>query len=314
MHIYGPTHLHGPQAISPPHSSRVSQPAAPESPGPDPGRTGHLRCRPHDRQVKQIARHPARSGRRDPRADRRGHVRDGRETRASPWTGSWTKSAKRRRVGRAAVPPDSAWCAGGTRGLGPPYFRVDAAMPKDYSLGSVEIKLSPLERFAQFLQSRGKRVTRQRRLIVEQVFSHHDHFDADELIEPPPGPDRPAQAQPADGLSHAGRAGRGRPDPQDDARRPQRLRARIRLPQPRPPLLPDLQPAHRVPQRRTGAHLAAGGRANTTSRSPATACSSPASAPTAADRKRGQALHSPPGGALARPPAIQAARIRARHF
>ena len=55
-------------------------------------------------------------------------------------------------------------------------------MPKDYSLGSVEIKLSPLERFAQFLQSQGKRVTRQRRLIVEQVFSHHDHFDADELI------------------------------------------------------------------------------------------------------------------------------------
>jgi negative regulator of flagellin synthesis FlgM len=34
MHIYGPTYLHGPQAISPPHSSRVSQPAAtnPEAP------------------------------------------------------------------------------------------------------------------------------------------------------------------------------------------------------------------------------------------------------------------------------------------
>jgi negative regulator of flagellin synthesis FlgM len=28
MHIYGPAHLHGPQPISPPHSSRVSRPAA----------------------------------------------------------------------------------------------------------------------------------------------------------------------------------------------------------------------------------------------------------------------------------------------
>jgi Fur family ferric uptake transcriptional regulator len=56
-------------------------------------------------------------------------------------------------------------------------------MSGSYSLGSVHVKLPPAERFAQFLQSRGKRVTRQRRLIVEQVFSHHDHFDADELME-----------------------------------------------------------------------------------------------------------------------------------
>jgi Fur family transcriptional regulator, ferric uptake regulator len=52
-----------------------------------------------------------------------------------------------------------------------------------FSLRSVRVKLPPPERFAQFLQSRGKRVTAQRRLIVEQVFSHHDHFDADELID-----------------------------------------------------------------------------------------------------------------------------------
>ncbi|MBN2024491.1 MAG: transcriptional repressor [Pirellulales bacterium] len=40
-----------------------------------------------------------------------------------------------------------------------------------------------MERFAQFLRGKGKRLTPQRRLIVEQVFSHHDHFDADELLE-----------------------------------------------------------------------------------------------------------------------------------
>ncbi len=56
-------------------------------------------------------------------------------------------------------------------------------MPGKFSLGSVKVPLPPVERFEQFLKGQGKRFTRQRRLIVEQVFSHHDHFDADELIE-----------------------------------------------------------------------------------------------------------------------------------
>lgn len=56
-------------------------------------------------------------------------------------------------------------------------------MAKDYSLRSVKVPLSPRERFAQFLSSKGKRMTRQRQTIVEVVFSHHDHFDADELMD-----------------------------------------------------------------------------------------------------------------------------------
>jgi Fur family transcriptional regulator, ferric uptake regulator len=56
-------------------------------------------------------------------------------------------------------------------------------MAKSFSLGSVRVPLPPVDLFAQFLEGRGKRLTRQRRLIVEQVFSHHDHFDADELME-----------------------------------------------------------------------------------------------------------------------------------
>jgi Fur family ferric uptake transcriptional regulator len=56
-------------------------------------------------------------------------------------------------------------------------------MSGSFSLGSVQVKLPPAERFGQFLQRRGKRITQQRRLIVDTVFSHHDHFDADELIE-----------------------------------------------------------------------------------------------------------------------------------
>ena len=55
-------------------------------------------------------------------------------------------------------------------------------MSDEFSLPAIPVKLTPLERFTQFLKTRGKRVTEQRRLIVEQVFSHHDHFDADELM------------------------------------------------------------------------------------------------------------------------------------
>lgn len=56
-------------------------------------------------------------------------------------------------------------------------------MPDRFSLESVEVELTPTQRFAQFLEGRGKRLTRQRQLIVEMVFSHHDHFDAEELID-----------------------------------------------------------------------------------------------------------------------------------
>jgi Fur family transcriptional regulator, ferric uptake regulator len=55
-------------------------------------------------------------------------------------------------------------------------------MSQDFSLGTVQTALSPLERFAEFLQSRGKRITVQRRIIVEQVARRHEHFDADQLL------------------------------------------------------------------------------------------------------------------------------------
>ena len=52
----------------------------------------------------------------------------------------------------------------------------------DFSLGTVEVALSPLQRFEEYLQSRGKRVTQQRRYLVEQIAKRHEHFDADQLI------------------------------------------------------------------------------------------------------------------------------------
>jgi Fur family transcriptional regulator, ferric uptake regulator len=55
-------------------------------------------------------------------------------------------------------------------------------MSNDFSLGEVQVALSPRERFEEYLQSRGKRVTQQRLALVDHVFQRHAHFDADELI------------------------------------------------------------------------------------------------------------------------------------
>src|SRR5262245_5316823 len=56
-------------------------------------------------------------------------------------------------------------------------------MSDPFALGQVEVALSPLERFEEYLQSRGKRMTQQRRAIVQEVFRHHEHFNADELCD-----------------------------------------------------------------------------------------------------------------------------------
>ena len=50
-------------------------------------------------------------------------------------------------------------------------------------LGHVPVASSPRERFVEYLQSRGMRVTQQRLALVEHVFSRHEHFDADQLME-----------------------------------------------------------------------------------------------------------------------------------
>ncbi|TWU26526.1 Ferric uptake regulation protein [Novipirellula galeiformis] len=51
------------------------------------------------------------------------------------------------------------------------------------SLQPIDVSLTPQERFEEYLQTRGLRQTSQRKTLVDQVFSHHDHFDADELID-----------------------------------------------------------------------------------------------------------------------------------
>ena len=56
------------------------------------------------------------------------------------------------------------------------------APSENFSLATVQVASTPSERFEEYLQSRGKRFTRQRRILVEEVFRRHEHFDADELL------------------------------------------------------------------------------------------------------------------------------------
>lgn len=49
-------------------------------------------------------------------------------------------------------------------------------------LTHVDVASTPSERFEEYLQSRGMRNTKPRKILVEQVFSSHDHFDVDELL------------------------------------------------------------------------------------------------------------------------------------
>jgi len=51
------------------------------------------------------------------------------------------------------------------------------------SLERVKTPEPPMAQFERHLQRRGKRITQQRRILVECVFRRHEHFDADDLIE-----------------------------------------------------------------------------------------------------------------------------------
>lgn len=53
----------------------------------------------------------------------------------------------------------------------------------DFPLGRVATAMTPQQRFQEFLQARGKRITKQRQVIVDHVSSHHEHFDAEQLLE-----------------------------------------------------------------------------------------------------------------------------------
>lgn len=57
--------------------------------------------------------------------------------------------------------------------------------------------MTPLQRFEEYLQTRGLRRTEQRKFLIDQVFEQHDHFDADELIDRLPQRGQPQYVSPA---------------------------------------------------------------------------------------------------------------------
>jgi len=47
---------------------------------------------------------------------------------------------------------------------------------------SLETSISPVEKYREFLATKGLRLTRERMIIVEEVFASHEHFDAEQLV------------------------------------------------------------------------------------------------------------------------------------
>ncbi|MEM9826243.1 MAG: transcriptional repressor [Planctomycetota bacterium] len=43
--------------------------------------------------------------------------------------------------------------------------------------------MTPQKRFEEYLQAKGQRQTPQRKLLIDEIFRQHSHFDADQLIE-----------------------------------------------------------------------------------------------------------------------------------
>jgi Fur family ferric uptake transcriptional regulator len=56
-------------------------------------------------------------------------------------------------------------------------------MTSKLPLSQVDVASSPEQRFEEYLQLRGMRNTAQRRMLLEHVFSKHDHFDAEQLMQ-----------------------------------------------------------------------------------------------------------------------------------
>ncbi len=49
-------------------------------------------------------------------------------------------------------------------------------------LTRVQVAVSPVQKFREYLLTRGKRLTAERESIVEAIFAHHEHFDPEQLV------------------------------------------------------------------------------------------------------------------------------------
>ncbi len=51
------------------------------------------------------------------------------------------------------------------------------------TLKPVDVAISPVEKYREYLATKGLRMTRERAIIIDAVFSSHEHFDADQLVQ-----------------------------------------------------------------------------------------------------------------------------------
>ena len=50
-------------------------------------------------------------------------------------------------------------------------------------VGTLATSVSPVEKCREFLATKGFRMTRERSILVEEIFADHEHFDADQIIQ-----------------------------------------------------------------------------------------------------------------------------------
>lgn len=50
-------------------------------------------------------------------------------------------------------------------------------------IASLDTKISPVDKFREYLVTKGLRFTREREIIVQEVYSDHEHFDTDQLVD-----------------------------------------------------------------------------------------------------------------------------------
>ena len=49
-------------------------------------------------------------------------------------------------------------------------------------LASLDVAVSPVQKFQEYLATKGQRLTTARAIIVNEVFATHEHFDAEQLV------------------------------------------------------------------------------------------------------------------------------------
>ncbi len=53
----------------------------------------------------------------------------------------------------------------------------------ELDLEAINVAVAPAEKYREFLATKSLRMTRERAIIVDEVFASHEHFDAEQLIQ-----------------------------------------------------------------------------------------------------------------------------------